>query len=437
MYRVEDDDSLTLIDSESDIVNGVIDFDNLDEMIDADTDAKYTVLVDIVDDATQAGTMFKFGVSYVDADDDQNNPVYVAQDGNKDKTLDTPAYSTRVVTISSVGTLDADTDNGDTEVSVAELVLGGTYSDVVASFELTASDEDIEIKDLVIEAANGNPTFASHVKEVQIYDEDMNLIDTKVVTDDTVEFDNINYTVEQGTENIYVVVKAQPIGYGKAGSQSVPLTLTLDITEADGVDSGDPIIVGGDSDTVASQSFSVVPVLISNVVASNTNCVSSACTLNLTTTDTAKFKVTALNTTNTTQAAPGTALETVLNDLTFELTTSNVSGAVYKLQRINATNTANNAITGSVSGQTLTFANLETSAGSWSADNAEIDGTVEFKIVVSNVVETNAAVDTEISLSFDTGTPTSVVYSSDESGAAPINYILGSDEDFGTWENDN
>jgi hypothetical protein len=436
LYRVEDDDSLTLIDSESDIVNGVIEFDNLDEMIESDTDAKYTILVDIVDDANQAGTIFKFGVSYIDADDDQNNAVYVAQDSAPaDKNLEAVAYSTREVTISSVGTLSATTDNGDSEVSVPELVLGGAYSDVVASFELTASDEDIEIQDLVIAAIGGAPSLASHVKEVQIYDEDMNLIDTKVVTDNTVEFDNINYTVEQGTENLYVVVKAQTIGYGKPGLQSTLLTLTMEVTEADGVDSGDEIIVAVDA--TPSQSFSVVPVLISNVVASNTNCVATACTLNLTTTDTAKFKVTALGSTNTTLTSPGTALETVLNDLTFELTTANVTSADYTLKRINATNTANNSIIGTVTGNTLTFADMETTAGTWSADNAEIDGTVEFKVEVSNVVETNAAVDTEVSLSFDTSNASSVVYSSDDAPAAPINYILGDDEEFGTWENDN
>jgi uncharacterized repeat protein (TIGR01451 family) len=80
---------------------------------------------------------------------------------------------------------------------------------------------------------------------------------------------------------------------------------------------------------------------------------------------------------------------------------------------------------------------LETTAGTWNAANAEIDGTIEYTIVVTNIVETNAASDTSLSLSFDAGITDSVTYSSDDIGANQINYIFDEDEELGSWLNDN
>lgn len=210
------------------------------------------------------------------------------------------------------------TDNADSEVTVPELILGGTYSDVVSAFELTASDEDVKVIDLSILANMGanTSTLASYASEVQLYDENMNLIDSESVTDNTVEFENINYVVQQGTETIYVVVKAQLIGYGNPGAQSTPITFTMDVVEADGVDSGDPVagLIPGAEDPTASTSFSVVPVLLTNVASSMSSCSTLAAGSVV-----ARVKITAPNSNNTTTASPGVDLDTLLSTIQFRV----------------------------------------------------------------------------------------------------------------------
>ncbi len=432
LYRVEDDGTLTLLDSESDIVNGIVEFDNLGEILDADEDVEYSVLVDLVDDTNNSGMMFRFEVYAVDADDDQNDSVFVAQDTDQDTILEVAALSTRIVTISSVGSLTAITDSSDVEVSVAELVLGGTYSDIVAAFEMTATDEDIMINDLVITAAGGNPTLASHVSELQIYDENMNLIDSESVTDDTVEFDNINYTVLQGTETLYIVAKAQLIGYGNPGVQSTPLTLTLDIVDADGVDSGDPITAAGDASVTPSQSFSVVPVLVTNVAAASTTCSQLAVGSTV-----ARVNVTALNSNNTTVLAPGNNLDTVLNQLKFRVypTAIDMALTTFSLERVNPIDPATNSLPGTVTNiGGVDYVVFDLSLLGWDTDNAEVNGTVEYRVRVDAFGDLTPldGDDSKISLELDETSADSVVYMSDDAGAAPINYILGSDIAFGT-----
>jgi hypothetical protein len=132
--------------------------------------------------------------------------------------------------------------------------------------------------------------------------------------------------------------------------------------------------------------------------------------------------------------------------LNFQLYTSNITSAVYTLQAVDAFDVNNNETIGTVVGNTLTFEDLDITAGTWSEFNAEINGTQEYKIVVSNVVEANPVVDTEITIEFSTSNTNSVVYSSDDPdqsvagdglGAYSINYILPDDINLGTWERDN
>jgi hypothetical protein len=56
----------------------------------------------------------------------------------------------------AIGTLSTYTNNSHPEVLTTELILGGTYSDIISVFELQADDEDIMIEDLSLIADENN-----------------------------------------------------------------------------------------------------------------------------------------------------------------------------------------------------------------------------------------------------------------------------------------
>lgn len=413
--------------------NSIVFDDNL--IFQQDTGNKLYLQVNIQDDTNIIGDKIYTkltGATAIDLDSGEEVPIEWV-----------PLSSSNAVMLignnPAIGTLSTYTNNSHPEVLTTELILGGTYSDIISVFELQADDEDIMIEDLSLIADENNWSydFENHIQTLSIYDENLSLIDISVVTNGTVEFNNINMIIEEWSEIIYVVAEAHLIWYAQPWTESGPMRLTMKIDDAEWVDSWLEPVLNESANQTESTDFAVVSVLIVNVVNSNWNCLASPCFLPLTSIDTAKFKVTAIDWDNTTLASPGEELETVLNDFTFKLFTSNITSADYTLKRVNPVNSTANEIVWVVVWNTLTFSNLETTAGTWNAANAEIDGTIEYTIVVTNIVETNAASDTSLSLSFDAGITDSVTYSSDDIGANQINYIFDEDEELGSWLNDN
>jgi hypothetical protein len=108
-------------------------------------------------------------------------------------------------------------------------------TDFVASYEITASNEDILIKDLeIIATGNTSDDFVNSVSEVVLFANDKTTeIGREPVTARTVTFDNIDYVAPEGNSNIYAKVVTRKIGKNSAGVQTADITLTLQATDVE------------------------------------------------------------------------------------------------------------------------------------------------------------------------------------------------------------
>jgi hypothetical protein len=132
----------------------------------------------------------------------------------------------------------------------------------VASFEVTADNEGVELNDVVVNVNGANGNFEEAVIEMHIYDEDGVLVASESVTDDdSVEFDNIDYVVAEGSENLYIVLDTDEYGDNANGLSTGDVTFTFEIVEATGEGSGDDVTVNydGTGETLASLVAAVVP----------------------------------------------------------------------------------------------------------------------------------------------------------------------------------
>lgn len=224
-----------------------------------------------------------------------------------------------------------------------------------------------------------------------------------------VRLNNFDYTVEEGSTNIYVAIVPDEIGDNRNGVQTddMRFALFVDSTDAQGVDSDDDL--AGDVQSDESLNFDVVPVHISNLEVSTkdengTTVVDGE--LNSTTEKLAVINITANSRDNTKPS--GSDAEIEIHSLTLNVSTSNLSGVAagdFRLRRLN--DSSNSAVTGaSFSAGLLTF-NL---TGAWSNDNL-LDSGEE----VSYVVEFNnvsfSLTDGSVSVEFDEGDGSEIVYS--------------------------
>jgi hypothetical protein len=205
------------------------------------------VKADLIDDTNQGNDTLNFQVTGYSVEDDESDNVYVTNDldGVLDgattvaadaNTLDTPITSARTVTIKGVGTLANAVDTTDSETDKNKNILGGVTSGFVASYELTATNEAIEIKDFQLAETNGSATLSDAVSEVIVYANDKTTEvarETVVSGVETVTFDNANFVVGEGTSNIYVKVITHKQGKDQAGQQTADLAFTLTVTDAE------------------------------------------------------------------------------------------------------------------------------------------------------------------------------------------------------------
>jgi hypothetical protein len=116
-------------------------------------------------------------------------------------------------------------------------------SDYVASYELTARNEGVLVEDFTLTFSADS---SSAISEVVVFDNNMVEIAREVVTDAAAEFTDVDFTVEEGTENIYVKVVARKIGKNEAGTQLTDKTIDFTIVEAEGVSSNNELAADAD-----------------------------------------------------------------------------------------------------------------------------------------------------------------------------------------------
>lgn len=174
--------------------------------------------------------------------------------------------------------------------------------------------------------------------------------------------------------------------------------------------------------TVASTSFSVVPVVLTGVKSTSSN----TCTLGANTTI-AQFEVKA-NNGNNTEVADGSDLTTFLKTVRFKVSQANVSGGTFTLKRAGTPiQSTTNSVDGTLANGVLTFT---IPAGNV---NFEVDDMAKFQVEYAGAtINDNASISTE----FDASSADPVIeYASSDTPAQTINYILSADVDFPQCKN--
>ena len=311
----------TLVDkvSGSNLAAGVATFDGFRVVIAKNGTQRFTVKLDVVDDQTKdTNTINTSGVGYSVEDSDADD-VFVAGDSSSSIAA---IVSSKTVVVAGAGSLTVSTDNTDSETDKAKNILANTTSSFVASFEFTAKNEGVLVKDLTL-TQTGASALKNAVSTVILYGNDkVTELGRQTVTSNTVAFDNVNFTVAEGTQNVYVKVITSKQGKDAAGSQTADLQFTLDVTDAEGVSSR-KVVTAIDTNSVstASTKFSVLPVRVSNVTfADSFGGVARTAKLVSGTNNLAIVKVTTDSSTNT-DDTDGGSLKTQLTEMTLDVTT--------------------------------------------------------------------------------------------------------------------
>lgn len=206
-------------------------FDGFDVEIAANAKQTFIVTVSLVDDSTNNGDTINLAI-----DSDGTNLEVSMEDVDGDDVVyadATDEASTRTITVKGAGSLKVVVDTTDSQVDKTKNILWGTTSSFVASYELTAVNEDVLVKDFTITSALANLQY--YVSEVVVYANDKTTeIARETVTSSTVEFENEDFVVAEWTSNVYIKVVTSKIGKDQAWRQSADITLDLVIDDAEG-----------------------------------------------------------------------------------------------------------------------------------------------------------------------------------------------------------
>lgn len=339
----------TLLDqvSGSQLASGVATFDGFNQTIAKNGKVTYTVKIDLVDDVNQATKRISASLQSIDVEDEDSDDVVATG---------TPGHSARDLTISGVGTLVISVDNTDTETDKVKNVIANGTSPFVASFELTATNEAIKVKDLQVVATDTGDDFVNSVSEVVLYKNDKTTeIARQPVTSDTVAFDNVNYVVAEGNTNIYVKLVTRKIGKDSAGVQTADITLKVQATDVEGNASGKAVTAGNGvaAATSVSLAFAVVPVKVSAIsFVSSFGGETVASTLTNGENTVGIIAVTTDSSTNT--KTDGTSLKTELESMALTVNTDAPWDGLADTAAADFTNITVKKINGTVSAKTVT-----------------------------------------------------------------------------------
>lgn len=205
-----------------------------------------------------SNTTAKIHLDYLTVKDSDNDDATVtgvlgsedySTDGGNDETT-----GMRTITLASEGILYISMRNTDTGFNKDRIVLAG--SDFWAGkLFLKADYEDIVIEDLKL--TNSDANAEDSIEEVCLYTAQSAVAENEVACtimdgSDVVFFNDINYTVEQGSENLYVYVRTNPMGDAATATADNHDKIQLAITTSTsgylvvkGVDSGATFSFGG------------------------------------------------------------------------------------------------------------------------------------------------------------------------------------------------
>jgi hypothetical protein len=272
LYTVVDDvETLVKTKSGSQASGDEITFNNLSELVAMEDTLTFRVYGDFVDDAGNDGNDIELRIQDYDFEDDESDAVYVGQDDGDTGDTENDGIigpdehalydvsSGMVASLVSAGILYVETDTTDLATDQARWVLGGSTSDFVASYQLRGEDEEVLVEDFRITATEDAGNFEDLIDEVVVYADDQTTeIARKSVTDNTVDFSNVNITVGESAENWYLKLVANSYGQDEIGTlDDEAITLALQVIDSDaavsasGVSSQDDYVAGAADESVA------------------------------------------------------------------------------------------------------------------------------------------------------------------------------------------
>ena len=263
LYRVNADgtDGALLSSKGSLTSDGAVTFDGLNETIAANQTNKYRIKVDTVNLSSNGGMYLNFFVNAINFYDYNGITVDDGITGN--------GVASATLILTGFGTLSVNVDNTNTLTKNPKNVLAGTLSDYVATFQLQAVNEAINLKNFTVFATGTN--FSSSVSDVYVYMMSGGV--ASLVAQKSVDagatgatFTQQNITLPQGTTNLYVKVVTRNVGKGfnKATSSSTgDYALSLSVTKATGISSTTELT--SFTPTGYAQPFKVVDLLATNV----------------------------------------------------------------------------------------------------------------------------------------------------------------------------
>lgn len=304
---------------------GVATFDGFESTITKNQSNRYTVEVNYVDDEDQAQDTLNLEITSLSLEDDDSDDLTSATCSGTCTTISaiTGMASPRTVTIIGTGALTIAVDNTDTETNRAAYVLGNDTSEFVASYEFTATNEAVKIKDFTVTQVTASTDMDDGISELIVYADDKTTeIARKSVTANAVTFTDISdFVIALGSENVYIKVIAHKMGLDEAGAVIADMTLTFKATDVEGDESGNSIStgVGIASATSPSLAFTTIPTRISAVdLVDSYGGVSVATVLTNGVNNLAILKLTTDASTNT-DADTGGSLKTLLTGITFDI----------------------------------------------------------------------------------------------------------------------
>ena len=213
LYRGTPDGAYELMESQGgfDIEAGnAITFDDFEEVeIPVNSTEPFFVTLDIVDNSTLVGNAFNIAVGLVPLPD-------LEDDDNDDMQVTVNSAGTRTITIQGVAQVSCAVDTSDPATDRPSIVLGGTTSGLLGSFEIEVENEAVYIRDVMFTASPALGFTEAFEKIILLADDGVTELHEQDIITNVMYLDEIgkgvSVIIDEGTENVYVKLIAHPIG---------------------------------------------------------------------------------------------------------------------------------------------------------------------------------------------------------------------------------
>ena len=230
---------------------GEIDFDTLDFTVKKGETETFVVKGTVASTVSSSATTVHIQLDTVTAKDTAGDDATIASSTGSGIATTQELEIVRTVTLRTAGILYLTMLNTDVGFDKDRVILAGTGA-WVGKLRMRALYEDIKVKDLKLR--NPNTDAEDSVKSVCLYKSKSTATDQKigcttVDASDIAFFDDINYTIKAGTEDLYIYVETNPMSNAPSGTSDSGdviefwVTTTSEDITAEGLNSGTTLTI--------------------------------------------------------------------------------------------------------------------------------------------------------------------------------------------------